>query len=228
MGKVNALIVAGGKGKRMNSDKSKQFLDIHGKPLIHHTLEKFSMCPDIDDIYLVLPEDEITYFEENILKKYKFNKSIIIVKGGKERQDSVYNGLISMKDCELVLIHDGARPLVSDDIIKGGIKYATLYGGAAPGIRVKDTIKIIDESGFSKSTLNREELVAIQTPQCFKHSIILEGHNHIRKNKILVTDDTAVLELIGHKVFIYEGSYDNIKVTTKEDLRVAELIINGE
>ncbi|MBU3192602.1 2-C-methyl-D-erythritol 4-phosphate cytidylyltransferase [Clostridium algidicarnis] len=226
MGKVNALIVAGGKGKRMNSDKSKQFLNIHGKPLIHRTLEKFSMCCDIDEIYLVLPEDEVTYFEENILKKYKFDKPIIIVKGGKERQDSVYNGLISMEDCEVVLIHDGARPLVSDDIIKDGIRYAYLYGGAAPGVKIKDTIKVIDESGFSKATLNRKELVAIQTPQCFKYSIILEGHNYIRKNKILVTDDTAALELIGHKVFIYEGSYENIKITTKEDLRIAELIIN--
>lgn len=227
MGKVNALIVAGGKGKRMNSDKSKQFLNIQEKPLIHHTLEKFSMCSDIDDIYLVLAEDEVRYFEGNILKRYNYSKPIIIVKGGRERQDSVYNGLVSMKDCEVVLIHDGARPFVSDDIIKDGIRYASLYGGSAPGVKVKDTIKVIDEHGFSKATLKRDELVAIQTPQCFKYSTILEGHNYIRENKILVTDDTAALEIIGHKIFIYEGSYDNIKVTTKEDLTIAELIING-
>ncbi|MBU5591717.1 2-C-methyl-D-erythritol 4-phosphate cytidylyltransferase [Clostridium sp. MSJ-4] len=225
MGKVNALILAGGKGKRMNKSISKQFLTIQEKPVLYYTLDKFDSCSRVDEIYLVLPEDEIEYFKEYILGKYRFNKPIHIVKGGKERQHSVYNGLIAMDNCDVVLIHDGARPFINEELINEGIESTFLYGAAAPGVKLKDTIKIVDNNGFSKTTLNRDELVAIQTPQCFKYSIILEGHNYIRENKITVTDDTMVVELLDYNVYIYDGSYNNIKITTPEDLKIAETII---
>ena len=223
---ISALILAGGKGKRMQSDVSKQFIIINGKPLLYYTIMRFVQCELIDKIILVLPKEEIDYCKRNILEKYSLNVDRI-VEGGKERQDSVCNGLnaiIDITDTDVVLIHDGARAFVSDEIINDGIKYAKLYGAAAPGVIPKDTIKVRDYSSFSKETLNRDELVAIQTPQVFKLQLIKECHDKIKKDKIVVTDDTMVVETYGHKVFLYKGDYKNIKVTTPEDLVMAEYL----
>lgn len=220
---ISALILAGGKGKRMQSDVSKQFITINGKPLLYYTIMRFKKCDIIDKIVLVLPKDEIDYCEKNILKKYSL-KVDMIVEGGKERQDSVRNGLKALTDTDIVLIHDGARAFVSEEIIKDGIKYAKCYGAAAPGVMPKDTIKVRDNASFSKETLNRDELVAIQTPQVFKLQLIKECHDRIEEDKIVVTDDTMVVETYGHKVYLFRGDYSNIKVTTPEDLIMAEYL----
>lgn len=223
---ISAIILAGGKGKRMRSAISKQFIDIKGKPIIYYTLNKFSENKKIDNIIVVLPEDEVKYFKENILKKYELRINKIVI-GGKERQDSVYNALKSLKNSstDIVLIHDGARPFISERIINEGIKFAEIYGAAAPGVMPKDTIKVKNEKNFSVDTPNRANLVSIQTPQVFKFDEILECHEKIRYNGKMVTDDTMVVEKYGYSVYLYDGEYTNIKVTTPEDLILAERLI---
>lgn len=225
MNKVVAVIVAGGKGKRMSADISKQFIELKGRPILYYTLDKFLKNKNIDKVVLVLPEDEIDYCKENILDKYSLNVWKL-VSGGKERSDSVYCGLKSIEgNAEIVLIHDGARPFVSNEIIENGIKYAKLYGAAACGVTPKDTIKVIGENGFSKETPNRNTLFAVQTPQSFKYNLILKAHESVREKGTVVTDDTMVAELYGEKVFLYHGDYNNIKITTPEDLIIAENLI---
>lgn len=224
MDKVSAIIVAGGKGKRMGGDLSKQFLEIKGKPMLYYTLNKFLNNGNIHEVILVLPEDEVDYCKEEILDKYKLKINKIVI-GGKERSDSVYNGLMAIENSSIVLIHDGARPFVSNKIIDEGIKYAETYGAAACGVTPKDTIKVIDKSSFSKESPERSTLVAIQTPQCFKYSLILEAHQWAREKKLAVTDDTMVAEAYGKKVFIYDGDYINIKITTPDDLILAERLV---
>lgn len=221
---VSAIILAGGRGKRMESKVSKQYIEIKGKPILYYTLKRFIDCNFIDNIILVLPKDEIEYCKNEILKKYSLNVNNIVV-GGMERQDSVYNALESITDTEIVLIHDGARPFVSNEIIKQGIEFAKVYGAAAPGVTPKDTIKIKNKEGFSIETPNRENLVAIQTPQVFNFNMISECHKKIQQDKIVVTDDTMVAELYGNKVYLYNGDYTNIKVTTPEDLILAERLV---
>jgi len=163
MSKVAAVIVAGGKGKRMASAISKQFIQIKDKPMLFYTLSKFLKNKNIDEVVLVLPEDEIDYCKINIIDKYNLNVWKVI-SGGKERRDSVYNGLRALeRDTDIVLIHDGARPLVSDCIINDGIRYAELYGAAACGVTPKDTVKVVDKDGFSCETPDRSTLVAVQT-----------------------------------------------------------------
>ena len=221
---ITAIILAGGKGKRMGSKISKQYIELKGKPILYYTLTKFINCKEIDNIVLVLPKDEIEYCTKNILEKYSL-KVDKIVEGGKERQDSVYNALNEIENSDIVLIHDGARPFVSNKIIEDGIKFARLYGAAAPGVTPKDTIKVKDEFGFSKETPNRNTLVSIQTPQVFKLDIIKECHKKVKSDKIAVTDDTMVIEMYNNKVYLYEGEYTNIKVTTPEDLILAEKLV---
>lgn len=164
MSKNSVIIVAAGKGKRMNSSISKQFLQIKNKPILYYTLSKFSTHESIDEIVLVTLEDKIEVCSD-IIDKYNINKVSKIVPGGKERQDSVYNGLKGVsKDCEVVLIHDAARPFVTSDIIENGIRYTNQYGAAACGVIPKDTIKIKNEKGFAIDTPNREDLFIVQTP----------------------------------------------------------------
>lgn len=224
MGKVFGIILAGGKGTRMGSEVSKQFIEIDEKPIIYYTIKAFEKCKDIDEIILVLPKNEIDYFKNNILNRFDLRISTII-EGGKERYDSVYNALNYIENCDTVLIHDGARPFVSLDIINNGIKYAMEFGAAAPGVTPKDTIKIVDDNGFSLDTPDRNSLIAIQTPQCFDYNLIKQCHSKIREENVIVTDDTMVVEFFGHKVFLYEGDYKNIKITTPEDLILCDKFI---
>ena len=207
-------------------DKYRKFIEIKGKPIIYYTIKKFSENKKIDNIVVVLSKDEVGYFKENILEKYNLKVDNIVI-GGTERQDSVYNGLKSLEDTntDIVLIHDGARPFISDRIIDDGIKFAQVYGACAPGVMPKDTIKIKNESNFSVSTPDRGSLVAIQTPQVFKFNEILECHEKIKINNIVVTDDTMVAEKFGYSVYLYDGEYTNIKVTTPEDLILGEKLI---
>ncbi|MBU3215709.1 2-C-methyl-D-erythritol 4-phosphate cytidylyltransferase [Clostridium estertheticum] len=225
MGRNCAIILAAGKGKRMGKSINKQYLNIKGYPILYYTLEAFSKSNFIDEIIVVAAEAEVDYCNKQIIKKYNFSKVKSVVSGGKERQYSVLNGLKAVTNCEIVLIHDGARPFVNEDIIRNAIIYADLYGAAACGVQPKDTIKIKDSSGFSIKTLKREMLFCVQTPQAFRYNLILECHKKIISEGIKVTDDTMVVEEYGNKVYLYEGSYDNIKVTTPEDLDIAMQIL---
>ena len=221
---ISAIVLAGGRGKRMNYHKSEQFIEINGKPVLVYTLEKFIYNKSIDEVILVLPEDEVDYCKKEVLQRYSLKVDRIVI-GGKERQDSVFNALEAMEKANIVLIHDGARPFISEKIIEEGIKYANIYGAAAPGVTPKDTIKIKNEDNISVDTPDRNTLVAVQTPQCFKYDEIYQCHRKIKEENAIVTDDTSVVERYGHKVYLYEGDYTNIKITTPEDLILAERLI---
>lgn len=223
----SAIILSGGRGKRMGADISKQFISINDKPILYYTIKKFMENKLIDEIILVLPKDEIEYCKKEVLDKNKLRVDKI-VEGGDERQDSVLNGLNAIEKTDVVLIHDGARPFVTDKIIADGIKAAKKFKAAAPGVMPKDTIKVKDINGLSKETLKREELIAVQTPQIFDYNLILECHNKVKKNNIKVTDDTMVVETFGHKVFLYDGEYTNIKITTPEDLILARYLADNQ
>ena len=221
---ISAIVLAGGRGKRMNYHKSKQFIEIKGKPVLVYTLEKFIYNKSIDEVILVLPEDEVDYCKKEVLQRYSLKVDRIVI-GGKERQDSVFNALEAMEKANIVLIHDGARPFISEKIIEEGIKYANIYGAAAPGVTPKDTIKIKNEDNISVDTPDRNTLVAVQTPQCFKYDEIYQCHRKSKEENAIVTDDPSVVERYGHKVYLYEGDYTNIKITTPEDLILAERLI---
>ena len=221
---ISAIVLAGGRGKRMNYHKSKQFIEIKGKPVLVYTLEKFIYNKSIDEVILVLPEDEVDYCKKEVLQRYSLKVDRIVI-GGKERQDSVFNALEAMEKADIVLIHDGARPFINEKIIEEGIKYANIYGAATPGVTPKDTIKVKNEDNISVDTPDRNMLVAVQTPQCFKYDEIYQCHRKIKEENAIVTDDTSVVERYGQTVYLYEGDYTNIKITTPEDLILAERLI---
>lgn len=223
----SVIILSGGRGKRMGADISKQFISINDKPILYYTIKKFMENELIDETILVLPKDEIEYCKKEVLDKNKLRVDKI-VEGGDERQDSVLNGLNAIEKTDIVLIHDGARPFVTDKIIADGIKAAKKFKAAAPGVMPKDTIKVKDINGLSKETLKREELIAVQTPQIFDYNLILECHNKVKENNIKVTDDTMVVETFGHKVFLYDGEYTNMKITTPEDLILARYLADNQ
>lgn len=224
MKKNCVVVLAAGKGKRMGVGVNKQFLNIREKPILYYTLKAFEESKLIDDIILVASEQEISYCKKEIVEKFNITKVKDVVKGGKERQDSVFNGLKAISNCDVVLIHDGARPFIDNRIIEDGIKYARIYGACACGVTPKDTIKIKDFQSFSKETPDRNTLFCIQTPQCFKYEVILQAHKRLQQDNILVTDDTMLVEKYGKSVYLYDGSYTNIKITTPEDLIIGDKI----
>ena len=220
-----AIIMAAGKGSRMGQRVNKQYLEIKNKPILYYTLRAFSQCNCIDEIIVVVAEGEMDYCKQEIINKYNFLKVKHVVVGGKERQHSVLNGLKAVTNCEIVIIHDGARPFINESIIRNAALYANLYGATACGVRPKDTIKMVDSSGFSMKTPDREMLFCVQTPQAFKYDLILKCHKKISEEGAYVTDDTMVVERYGNKVYLYEGSYSNIKITTPEDLEIGRVIL---
>ncbi len=225
MGRNCAVILAAGKGSRMRQGINKQYLKINNHPILYYTLKAFTQCDCIDEIIVVVAEGEMEYCRQEIVYKYNFSKVKDVIVGGKERQDSVLKGLEALSDCEIVLIHDGARPFINETIISSAVLYANIYGATACGVRPKDTIKIVDSLGFSIETPDREMLFCVQTPQAFKYDLILKCHMKISGEGAKVTDDTMVVERYGSKVYLYEGSYNNIKITTPEDLEIGRQIL---
>ena len=219
------VIVAAGTGSRMNMGINKQFIKLEGKEIIAYTIEKFYNNSNIEDIVVVVKEDESEFFKKEILDKYNF-KNVKIAYGGKERQDSVYNGLKLLDEkCDVVLIHDGARPFVSDKIIDKSIEEAKEHKAIVVGVPVKDTIKVTDNDKNIVDTPNRSVLWAVQTPQTFDYNILIDAYKDAFKNKFYGTDDAMLVERIGYKVKMLEGSYNNIKITTQEDLNVGSQIL---
>ena len=219
------VIVAAGTGSRMNMGINKQFIKLEGKEIIAYTIEKFYNNSNIEDIVVVVKEDESEFFKKEILDKYNF-KNVKIAYGGKERQDSVYNGLKLLDEkCDVVLIHDGARPFVSDKIIDKSIEEAKEHKALVVGVPVKDTIKVIDNDKNIVDTPNRSVLWAVQTPQTFDYNILIDAYKDAFKNKFYGTDDAMLVERIGYKVKMLEGSYNNIKITTQEDLNIGSQIL---
>ncbi|GAA0103230.1 2-C-methyl-D-erythritol 4-phosphate cytidylyltransferase [Paraclostridium bifermentans] len=221
------VIVAAGTGSRMKKDINKQFIKLKNKEIVAHTIEKFYNSENIDDIVVVIREDEEEYFNKNIKEKYGFT-NIKVAHGGNERQDSVFNGIKMLKkECEVILIHDGARPFVTDDIIKRSINKANEHNAIVVGVKVKDTIKVVSDNGNIIDTPNRSYLWAVQTPQVFKYDIITKAYEDAYNNNYYGTDDAMLVERIGYNVKIIEGSYNNIKITTQEDLEFGEQILKN-
>lgn len=231
MGKTVAIVLAAGRGKRMQSDVAKQYMLVKGKPVLYYSLKAFEDSV-ADEIILVTAESEITYCKEEIVERYGFHKVVKIVAGGKERYHSVYNGLKACEDAEVVLIHDGARPFVDNDIIVRNINMVKEYGACVTGMPVKDTIKIADENGFVKETPRRDLIWMIQTPQTFRYELIRKSYDSFFEreeencSRYSVTDDSMMAEIFGGlKVKLVEGSYNNVKITTPEDMMLAETIL---
>ena len=222
--KCTAIVLAAGQGKRMNSSIQKQFLEIKGYPVLYYSLKCFQDSPLIGEVVLVTSENAVSYCRSEIVKKYGFSKVTGIIAGGKERYDSVYAGLLACGECEYVFIHDGARPFISEEILERGLTGVQETGACVIGMPSKDTVKIADEDGFVKETPDRKNVWTIQTPQIFSYRLIRDAHESIRKKDMsAITDDAMVVEQeTGVRVRLAEGSYQNIKITTPEDLVVAE------
>ncbi|HNS14562.1 MAG TPA: 2-C-methyl-D-erythritol 4-phosphate cytidylyltransferase [Syntrophorhabdaceae bacterium] len=217
-----AIILAGGAGKRMGAATNKQFLLIDNKPIIVHTLQIFEECRAIDGIYLVVNQKDLPMIQEEILETYRFNKILKLVIGGRLRQDSVRNGLEAIETpCDIVIIHDGARPFVSPSFIDKGIFLMEMFDAVIPALPVKDTIKAVSKEGFVQKTLERDSLWHVQTPQTFKYDLITKAYREGVAKKLYGYDDATFLEHMGKKVKVIEGSPYNIKITTPEDLIIA-------
>lgn len=220
---VSVIIAAAGMSNRMGSKINKQFIAIGGKPILAHTIEKFEKSRYIDEIILVAKEEEIEYCRKEIVKKYKFKKVANIIRGGKERQDSIYNGILALDErSNIVLTHDGARPFVDVQSINEGIEGAVESGACVIGVPVKDTIKVVEDENSISKTPQRSLLWAAQTPQCFLKEILIKGYEKALETGFLGTDDSSLVERIGYKVKMIMGSYENIKITTPDDILVAE------
>lgn len=220
--KEYALIVAGGKGTRIKSKLPKQFLELNGLPILMHTIQAFFRYSENVTIILVLPEDDFETWA-TLCKKYNFTKKLILQKGGDTRFQSVKNGLEKIEGDGLVAIHDGVRPLVSEDIIGASYRLAAVHQSAVAAVRLKESIRMTDQD--NTKAMDRSRFRLIQTPQTFQVSLIKKAYQI--KDDPSLTDDASVAERAGHIISLFEGSYENIKITTPEDLIVAEALLNS-
>lgn len=218
------IIPAAGQGKRMGAGKNKLLLTLEGVPILIHTLRVFEADNECNGIILAIsPSDEQQF--KALLSEYGIHKVSSLVNGGKERQDSVYNGLRAVHSLDgIVLVHDAARPFIKMDTIHRLVEAANKDGGAIVAVPVKDTIKKAMD-GMVAETVERSSLWSVQTPQAFRASVLLEAHNRAMREQIIGTDESSLVERIPHPVSIIEGDYDNIKLTTPEDLYFAEAIL---
>lgn len=226
--KCTVIIPAAGQGRRMNSDMKKQFISLKGKPILVWTIEKFQQHDAIDEIILVTSSDEIEYCNKEVVEAFGLTKVKHIIVGGSERQSSVFKGLSYVNE-GIVLIHDGVRPFISTDLINNAIQHTKKFGACAVGVPVKDTIKYVGEDGTIINTPQRSKLWAVQTPQCFKADLIKKVHQQALEEGYLGTDDTVLVEKYSETpIKMINGSYNNIKITTIEDLAFGEKIIEHQ
>jgi len=218
-----ALVPAAGMGRRMGASINKQYLLLAGKPILAHTLELLQRAEFIDEIYPVVPAEEIDYCRSNVVEKYGIDKVRQIVAGGAERQNSVLNALRAMQAAadDIILIHDGVRPFVPLAALQRSVEIACEYDGALLAVPAKDTIKVVRDA-FAVATPPRETLWLAQTPQTFRYSVIRVAHELAEAEGFIGTDDASLLERLGKKAHVVIGDYRNIKITTPEDLILAE------
>lgn len=225
MVKVSALIPAAGKGKRMGGDINKQFILLKDKTVLCHTLEVFDQHPAVSEIIVVSAEEELGLLQQELIQKGNFRKPIKLVAGGKERQDSVYNGLQAVEESGLIIIHDGARPFLTLELLNRVIIEAKKHDAVIVGMPVKDTIKVVDASNHITETPDRSKLWLVQTPQAFNYDLLRKAHQKAKSEGYYGTDDAMLIERLGTRVKMIEGSYENIKITTPEDLIIGEAIL---
>ena len=232
--KTSAIVLAAGRGSRMKTNVHKQFLLLGGKPILYYCLKTFEDS-FIDEIVLVTGEGEIAYCHREIIEKYDFHKVKQIVAGGEERYHSVYLGLQAISECDYVFIHDGARPFITEEILEREYETVQRENACVIGMPVKDTIKLADESGYTVDTPRRDLLWMIQTPQIFSFDLVkraygdfLKKEKKIAEEGIQITDDAMVVEhFTNTSVKLVEGSYRNIKITTPEDLAIADIFLKN-
>lgn len=230
-----AIVLAAGSGKRMQSDVKKQYMELLGKPVLYYCMNVFENSDLIDEIILVTSNEDISYCKEEIIAKYGFTKVTAIVTGGKERYDSVMNGLEAIDKCDCVLIHDGARPFVNEEMLIRLTDSVNECKTAVAAMPSKDTVKIVDDDNIVISTPNRNTVWNIQTPQAFDFLLIKDAYAKMKSSKqeletkgIKITDDAMVCENFSSaKVRLVEGSYKNIKITTPEDMMLAEMYLKN-
>ncbi len=242
--RCTAIVLAAGSGSRMKSDVAKQYMLLHGRPLIWYALHTIEESSVIDDCILVTGAEDISYVQDEIVTRCGFHKVSMVVAGGKERYDSVYHALQTITDRGMaesdvdgyIFIHDGARPFLTEEIIERCYEEVMRTGACVAGMPVKDTIKITDREGYAAHTPDRSLIWQIQTPQVFETPLIIEAYTNLMREKeeltgeeIKITDDAMVVEnFTSHKVKLVKGSYENIKITTPEDLVIAEGLLGGE
>ncbi len=232
-----AILLAAGSGSRMKSKVAKQFMPIAGKPLLWYALRAIETSDIIDDCVLVTGQADVPYVEEEIVKHYGFSKVTKVIPGGSERYYSVYEGLKAMDNSDgYVFIHDGARPFLTEKILRDTLEAVEIHHACVTATPSKDTVKLADEEGFAEATPDRSRVYNIQTPQVFDADLILYAYEQLLLNKerldsgsLHVTDDASVVELFtDRKVKLVTGAYENIKVTTPGDAMIAETLINAE
>lgn len=224
--KCSAIILAAGVGKRMNSKIPKQFMELEGKPVLYYALKTFQES-FIDQLILVTGASELDFCKKEIVDKYGFNKVKAVVAGGRERYHSVYEGLKAVEGADYVFIHDGARPFVELDMLERAYAEVELNKACVIAVKAKDTVKIADKDGFVKTTPDRSLVWQVQTPQVFEFQAIKKAHEIVmQQDDIAITDDAMVYEAaFGKPVKLVEGSYENIKLTTPEDMEIAHIFL---
>ncbi|MEW6305749.1 MAG: 2-C-methyl-D-erythritol 4-phosphate cytidylyltransferase [Verrucomicrobiota bacterium] len=224
---VSAIIVAAGKGTRMGPDVDKLFLEVAGRPIVAHTWQRFDDSEAIDDLIVVVRNGMQDAFAD-LARQFRFRKPFRLVIGGKERQDSVWNGLQALEaNCEIVAIHDGARPCTSKDLIASTVAAAREFGAAVAAQRVTDTLKESDDGVLITRNVDRSKLWAVQTPQTFKVEIIRRALEAVRAGGLLVTDDTAACEVINQSVRLVAAGEPNPKATSRADLPLLEVLLQA-
>ncbi|HKL99082.1 MAG TPA: 2-C-methyl-D-erythritol 4-phosphate cytidylyltransferase [Mobilitalea sp.] len=223
--KITGIIVAAGQGKRMNSPVAKQFLTLLGRPVLYYSLKAFEQS-SVDEIILVTGDSQVEYCKENIIEKYHINKVSRVMEGGLERYDSVYRALSGMDEADYVLIHDGARPFITTELIEKVIKTVVEHKACIVGTPVKETIKVVSQEGFITATPNRDSLWTAQTPQAFAFQSIKKAYEMLYMEESVhrhITDDAMVYEsYVKDTVMMVPGDYSNLKITTPEDLTLAQ------
>ncbi len=220
---MTGIIVAAGSGERMGVTTPKQFMLIREKPVLAHTIERFQECDDIDDLVIVVPKGKVAYCMDEIVEKWRLDKVVECVEGGRERQDSVHNGLVASRG-QLVCVHDGVRPVVTPELISECAGSARAYGAAVAAVPVRDTVKKVDGNKVLL-TLDRSQLWEVQTPQAFDRELLVRAFESAMKESFYGTDESSLVERIGASVHVVMGSYDNIKITGLEDLEMIEALM---
>lgn len=221
--KTVAIVAAAGQGKRLGSKVKKPFVLLGGKPLVYYSVAALDSCDSIDAIIIAAERSSLRRFK-NLVRRARFKKVVDVIVGGKTRFESVRNALRNLgPGCGIVLIHDGARPFLTDPLIRDSIRTARRYGGAIAAVPESDTVKLADKNLFITRTLDRKRVFRAQTPQAFRFDLIKKAYG--LAGRVNVTDDSSLVELSGGRVKIITGSYRNIKITTKEDLKIAEVLL---
>lgn len=221
-----AIVLAAGKGSRMHSDTPKQYMLLCGKEVLYYSLKEFQESP-VDDIILVTREEDISYCEKDLVERYHFDKVSKVIAGGDERYWSVQHGLEKAEGTDYVLIHDGARPCINQDMILRSMQEVILCGACTVGVPAKDTIKIVDDEHYGIDTPDRNSLWQVQTPQSFLYKDIVDAYDKMRRNREgTITDDTMIVErYLGKRSKLILGDYCNLKITTPEDILMAEIFL---